>query len=152
MWYKKSLRELDSLEFYKILKLRIDTFVVEQERIYHELDEKDLRAVHIFHVSDEGQVDAYARVFEEGAEVIFGRVVIAPSARGKGLGGYLVEEILTLCAKKWPEKMIEIEAQEQVINFYEKFGFESQGEPFIFESTPHIKMVYKNEYQLTKPS
>ena len=40
MWHKKYLQELDILEFYKILKLRIDTFVVEQERIYHELDEK----------------------------------------------------------------------------------------------------------------
>ena len=39
--------------------------------------------------------------------------------------------------------MIEIEAQEQVVGLYEKFGFVSQGEPFIFESTPHIKMIYK---------
>ena len=39
--------------------------------------------------------------------------------------------------------MIEIEAQEQVVGLYEKFGFVNQGEPFIFESTPHIKMIYK---------
>ena len=48
MWYKKYLPELDTLEFYKILKLRIDTFVVEQERIYHELDEKDLTVCTFF--------------------------------------------------------------------------------------------------------
>ena len=65
MWYKKYLPELDTLEFYKILKLRIDTFVVEQERIYHELDEKDLKAVHIFHVNEQEEIDVYARVFEE---------------------------------------------------------------------------------------
>lgn len=41
--------------------------------------------------------------------------------------------------------MIEIEAQEQVVGLYEKLGFVSQGESFIFESTPHIKMIYKNE-------
>ena len=129
MWHKKYLQELDTLEFYKLLKLRIDTFVVEQERIYHELDEKDLTAVHLFHVNEQEEVDAYARVFEEDEKVVFGRLV--------------VEEILILCEKKWPGKMIEIEAQEQVMGFYEKFGFVSQGEPFIFESTPHIKMIYK---------
>lgn len=142
MWYKKYLQELDTLEFYKILKLRIDTFVVEQERIYHELDEKDLTAVHIFYVNEQDEVDAYTRVFEEDEKVVFGRLVTAPSARGKGLRHRLVEEILLLCEKKWPEKMIEIEAQEQVVGFYEKFGFVTQGGPFIFESTPHIKMIY----------
>mgnify|MGYP000868287846 FL=1 len=143
MWHKKYLHELDTLEFYKILKLRIDTFVVEQERIYHELDEKDLKAVHIFHVNEKEEVGAYARVFEEDEKVVFGRLVTAPSARGKGLGNRLVEEILLLCEKKWPRKMIEIEAQEQVVGLYEKFGFVTQGAPFIFESTPHIKMIYK---------
>ena len=143
MWYKKYLQELDTLEFYKILKLRIDTFVVEQERIYHELDEKDLTAVHIFHVNEQEEVDAYTRVFEEGEKVVFGRLVTAPSARGKGFGNRLVEEILLLCEKKWPRKMIEIEDQEQVVGLYEKFGFATQGESFIFESTPHIKMIYK---------
>lgn len=143
MWHKKYLQELDTLEFYKILKLRIDTFVVEQERIYHGLDEKDLKAVHIFHVNKQEEVDAYARVFEKAEKVVFGRLVTALSARGKGLGNRLVEEILILCEKKWPGKMIEIEAQEQVVGLYEKFGFVSQGEPFILESTPHIKMIYK---------
>lgn len=136
------MSELDTLEFYKILKLRIDIFVVEQERIYHELDEKDLTAVHIFHVNKQEEVDAYARVFEEDGKVVFGRLVTASSARGKGLGNRLVEEILIFCEKKWPRKIIEIEAQEQVVGLYEKFGFVSQGEPFIFESTPHIKMIY----------
>ena len=143
MWYKKYLQELDILEFYKILKLRIDTFVVEQGRIYHELDEKDLTAVHIFHVNKQEEVDAYARVFVEDGKVVFGRLVTAPSARGKGLRNRLVEEILILWEKKWPGKIIEIESQEQVVGLYEKFGFVSQGEPFIFETTPHIKMIYK---------
>ena len=142
MWYKKYLPELDTLEFYKILKLRIDTFVVEQERMYHELDEKDLKAVHIFHVNEQEEVDAYARVFVEDGKVVFGRLVTAPSDRGKGLGNRLVEEILLLCEKKWPRKIIEIEAQEPVVGLYEKFGFVTQGETFIFESTPHIKMIY----------
>ena len=87
MWFRKKLTELNSIEFYQILKLRIDTFVVEQERIYHELDEKDLEAVHVYHANEQGEIDAYARVFEEGEHLVFGRVVTAQSARGQGLGG-----------------------------------------------------------------
>ena len=66
MWSRKKLTELNPIEFYQILKLRIDTFVVEQERIYHELDDKDLEAVHVFHTNKDGEIEAYARVFEEG--------------------------------------------------------------------------------------
>ena len=143
MWSRKKLTELNPIEFYQILKLRIDTFVVEQERIYHELDEKDLEAVHVYHANKQGEIDAYARVFEEGEQLVFGRVVTAQSARGQSLGGQLIREILQLCAKKWPGKEIEIEAQEQVAALYEKYGFKAVGQPFIFESTPHITMIYK---------
>ena len=85
MWSRKKLTELNPIEFYQILKLRIDTFVVEQERIYHELDEKDLEAMHVYHANEQGEIDAYARVFEEGAHLVFGRVVTARSVRGHSL-------------------------------------------------------------------
>ena len=143
MWWKKNLSELDVIEFYQILKLRIDTFVVEQERIYHELDEKDLEAVHVFHTNEGGEIDAYARVFEEGEHLVFGRVVTAKSSRGKGLGRQLIREILSFCAERWPRKKIKIEAQEQVIGLYEKYGFKSVGKPFLFESTLHVTMIYE---------
>lgn len=143
MWSRKKLTELNPIEFYQILKLRIDTFVVEQERIYHELDEKDLEAVHVYHTNEKGEIDAYARVFEEGEHLVFGRVVTARSVRGQGFGGQLIREILQLCAERWPRKKIKIEAQEQVVELYKKYGFEAVGQPFLFESTPHLTMVYK---------
>ncbi|RSJ54069.1 putative acyltransferase [Streptococcus gordonii] len=145
MWFRKKLTELNSIEFYQILKLRIDTFVVEQERSYHELDDKDLEAVHVFHTNKDGEIDAYARVFVECEHLVFGRVVTAKSSRGKGLGGQLIREILSFCAEKWPGKEIKIEAQEQVVELYEKYGFEAVGQPFLFESTPHLTMVYKED-------
>ena len=79
----------------------------------------------------------------EGEHLVFGRVVTAKSSRGKGLGGQLIREILSFCAEKWPGKEIKIEAQEQVVELYEKYGFEAVGQPFLFESTPHLTMVYK---------
>ena len=143
MWFRKKLTELNPIEFYQILKLRIDTFVVEQERIYHELDDKDSEAVHVFHTNKDGEIEAYARVFEEGEHLVFGRVVTAQSARGQGLGGKLIREILQLCSEKWAGKVIRIEAQEQIVELYKKYGFEEVGRSFIFESTPHVTMVYK---------
>lgn len=143
MWYRKKLAELNVEDFYQILKLRIDTFVVEQERIYHELDDKDLAALHIFHKNASGQVDAYARLFEENEHLVFGRVVTVQAARGQGLGGRLIEQILEEAARE--SKDIHIEAQEQVVALYEKYGFEAVGEPFIFESTPHLAMIYQQK-------
>ena len=143
MWFRKKLTELNPIEFYQILKLRIDIFMVEQERIYHELDAKDLEAVHVFHTNKDGEIEAYARVFEEGEHLVFGRVVTAKSSRGQGLGGKLIREILQLCSEKWAGKEIKIEAQEQVVGLYKKYGFEEVGRSFIFESTPHVTMVYK---------
>ena len=126
MWYKKTFEELTTLEFYKCLKLRLETFVVEQNSVYNDLD-------------------AYARVFETGTTIHFGRVVTAASTRGQGLGRKLVQAIMETCAEKWPEKEIHIEAQERVVGLYEKFGFEAVSEPFILESRVHVKMVYKRK-------
>ena len=60
-----------------------------------------------------GEIDAYARVFEEGVHW-FWSSGYQLSLRGQGLGGQLIREILQLCAEKWPGKEIEIEAQDQV--------------------------------------
>ena len=43
-----------------------------------------------FHTNKDGEIEAYARVFEEGEHLVFGRVVTAQSARGQGLGGKLI--------------------------------------------------------------
>jgi hypothetical protein len=77
--------------------------------------------------------------------LVFGRIVIAQFARGQGLGGKLIREILQLCAERWPRKKIKIEAQEQVVELYKKYGFEAVGQPFLFESTPHLTMVYNGD-------
>lgn len=140
MWKTKKLNDMTSMELYQCLKLRVDTFVVEQSRIYHEVDADDLKALHVFHFDDQQKVDAYARVFPDGDHISFGRVVIAKSVRGTGMGTPLMKHILAACQQLESPK-IEILAQQQVSGFYEHFGFRQVGQPFIHESTPHIKMV-----------
>lgn len=142
MWLNKQLTQLSAKEFYEIERLRINTFVVEQNRIYHDLDDVDERAYHLACFDNE-QCLAYARIFENGDYLHFGRVATALSARGKGYGGELIRRILAFCDEKWPGPPIEIEAQEQVVGLYEKFGFEPVGDRFILEGTPHQKMIKK---------
>lgn len=144
MWQIKKINEWSSLDLYHLLKLRIDTFFVEQTRIYHELDDNDLIAYHLYYQDKtNSDVLAYARVFEVDDHVTFGRVVITKKLRGTGMGKQLIERILSLCQEKWPNKEIIIEAQIQVTGFYKKFGFKQSSKPFIFNNTTHVEMNYR---------
>lgn len=143
MWQIKRLTEMTSLELYQILKLRTATFVVEQKRIYQEVDDRDLEAIHVF-AKDRDQVTAYSRIYliDQGSKVTFGRVVIAKALRGQGLGEQLLNQIMKVIKTYFAGKPIEIESQIQVQNFYKQKGFVAEGQEFIFESTPHIKLVH----------
>ncbi len=143
MWYRKEFKELELKEFYEIVQLHLETFVVEQTRIYNDLDAIDLRAIQLFHQDAKGRVDTYARIFETGTTIHFGRVAVAKDSRGQGLGKAMVKQILDLCEQSFPGRAIEIEAQEQVVGLYEKLGFQRVSEPFILASTPHVKMIYQ---------
>ena len=143
MWYQKEFKELELKEFYEIVQLRLETFVVEQTRIYNDLDDIYYRSIHLFQQNREGRVDAYARIFETGATIHFGRVAVSKGSRGRGLGKDMVEQILDLCEQRFPGRTIEIEAQEQVVGLYEKLGFQTVSKPFILASTSHVKMVFQ---------
>ena len=143
MWYQKEFKELELKEFYEIVQLRLETFVVEQTMIYNDLDDIDYRSIHLFHQNREGRVDAYARIFATGLTIHFGRVAVSKGSRGQGLGKSMVEQILDLCEQRFPGRAIEIEAQEQVVGLYEKLGFQTVSKPFLLASTPHVKMIFQ---------
>lgn len=140
MWHVKRFNELSAQELYDLMYLRVKTFVVEQNRVYQEVDENDLHAIHIFRYEDK-KIVAYARIFEENGHITFGRVVADKNHRGTGLGAKLVEEIIKVINENHPHQEIVIEAQTYVEDFYKKFDFHSVGGPFLFNHTPHIKMI-----------
>ena len=142
MWNIEKLSNLSGIEVFQLLKARIDTFVVEQTRIYYEADAIDLEAYHVFHKNESGEVDAYARIFEKDDHVVFGRVLTSKGVRGTGIGGRLVEKIMEFCNEKFPDRDIVIEAQVPVAGLYKKFGFHIEGEEFLHEGTPYITMRY----------
>lgn len=140
MWETKTFAELSTKELYEILYLRTKIFVVAQERIYQEVDEHDLEAIHVFKMIDD-KIVAYARVFKQNDKVTFGRVVTDPEFRGQGLGKELMTHVLDVIQTDFAKQAIEIEAQVQVQDFYRKFNFQSEGDVFLFNHTPHIKMT-----------
>jgi len=87
-WILKTFNELTTTELYVILKLRSEIFVVEQNCVYQDLDDKDQIALHFF-TEKEGKILAYARLFKPGdcfKESSIGRVVVSSSQRSTGLG------------------------------------------------------------------
>ncbi|WP_125763816.1 GNAT family N-acetyltransferase [Companilactobacillus hulinensis] len=143
MWNVKRFSELTIKELFDLMYLRVETFVVEQERVYQEVDDNDLDAIHVFKY-DGDKIVAYARIFKENGHITFGRVVADKNHRGTGLGAELIDEVLKIIEQIYPQQEIVIEAQTYVESFYKKFGFQSIGNAFLFNHTPHIKMIKNN--------
>lgn len=67
----KKFEELTAEELYEILKSRNEIFVIEQECIFQDCDDRDY-GYHVFCRDDNGRVTAYMRIYEidEEPEVI----------------------------------------------------------------------------------
>ena len=84
----KTFYELNNQELYQILRLRSEVFVVEQNCVYEDLDNKDHISVHIFQ-KEKDEIVAYTRIFKSGDHYknpSIGRVVVSKRKRGKELG------------------------------------------------------------------
>lgn len=134
----KSFDELTKRELYEILRLRVDIFVVEQECPYPEIDGKDYEATHIY-LENEGEILAYARVYEEEGEVHIGRVI--SKERRKGYGTRVLKAAIKAAEKFYDAKKIHIEAQTYARKFYENIDFVKISEPFLLDGIYHIKMM-----------
>ena len=129
---------------YSILQLRTEVFVVEQKCPYQEVDGRDLEGdtCHLMGWRDDRLV-AYLRLLDpesQGGDVVIGRVVIAPEARGQGLGHALMSEALKQAGKLWPEVPIYLSAQAHLQAYYGRYGFEVVGEVYLEDDIPHIGM------------
>lgn len=145
-WQNKSFNALTNNELYDLLKLRIDVFVVEQECFYPDLDDLDRhpQTRHIFCYHN-GLISAYLRILPKTLSypeyISIGRVIIAPQARGKGLGHELMHISLDACQQYFPDENIKISAQEHLEEFYQQHGFTRVTAMYLEDNIPHIGMV-----------
>jgi ElaA protein len=144
-WILKQFDDLTPKELYKILQLRNEVFIVEQNCPYQDCDNKDLLAWHLMGMQKD-QLLAYSRLLAPGisySESSIGRVVSSPSTRKTGMGKKLMLESIEQIRKLFQTDSIRIGAQLYLQKFYESFGFISDGDIYLEDNIPHIQMLRK---------
>ena len=146
-YYCLSFDELSTLQLYKILQLRQEVFIVEQDCPYLDADDKDQECYHILGVDDDGILQSYTRIVPPGISYkkysSIGRVITSAAIRGKKEGVPLMEYSIEKTLKYWPDHSIKISAQTYIMKFYNSLGFQEEGEEYLEDDLPHIAMVRK---------
>ena len=139
----KRFNELSTHELYAVLQLRAEVFVVEQDCVYQDLDNKDLDAYHVLGVLDT-KIVAYARIFKPGdyfLESSIGRIVVKKEFRKFQYGYQLVQNSILFIENNLQQNTILISAQSYLTKFYNSLGFTQVGEEYLEDGIPHIKML-----------
>jgi len=137
--------QLSKEMLYQIIRLRLEVFVLEQNCIYQDLDNKDQKAIHLVG-EEEGKLIAYTRLFRKGdyfENASIGRVIVKKESRKKDYGKTIMQKSIEELKNEHNEENIEISAQKYLIKFYLDLGFKKIGEEYLEDNIPHIKMVLK---------
>lgn len=143
-WETKVFKDLSVIEYWEILYLRTEIFVVEQNCPYQEVDEKDKKAFHLFGRAEKGEVIATSRILLPGVsydEVSIGRVALKKEYRGKGIADEMMIETFKFIEQEFGKIPIRISAQEYLLNFYGKHGFKQIGKGYLEDNIPHVEML-----------
>jgi ElaA protein len=141
-WKFKLFNELSPDELYAIIRLRNEVFVVEQNCVFQDADNKDQSSYHVMGWK-ENELLAYSRLVPAGisySEPSIGRVVTSPTVRSLGLGKKLMEHSIYLLHSKWGKLNIKIGAQLYLEHFYNSLGFQRTSEIYMEDGIEHIEM------------
>jgi ElaA protein len=141
-WKIKPFADLSLSELYSILELRSLVFVVEQNCVYQDIDNKDQKALHLMGEID-GKLVAYARLFDAGIyfeNTSIGRVIVHPEARAQKLGHQLIQKAIEQIKRLFDKEQITISAQLYLQKFYESHGFIQTSDVYLEDDIPHIEM------------
>ena len=141
----KTFKKLSKIELYRILQLRAEVFVVEQNCPYQDLDEFDLEALHLCGYQGE-ELIAYSRILKPDTKYLgssIGRVVTKRHIRNSGVGKLLIQTSIEQCIVRWQKHNIFISAQERLKTFYMNLGFQIISDSYLEDGIPHIEMLLK---------
>ena len=140
----KTYNDLSKDQFFDILKLRIEIFVVEQCCYYQELDNEDKEAFHVS-IYNDGIIVAVGRIIPNlhNKEVKIGRIAVKMEHRKKGLAYKIMKDIMNFISKKYKNFSVLLSAQTYLIEFYQSFGFKEIGNTYLEDGIEHINMVLK---------
>lgn len=142
-YFVKEFYQLSLEELYRILQLRSEIFVVEQNCVYQDLDFKDQKSLHVFGKKND-KIITYTRVFKPGdyfKEASIGRVVVDSKERKFGYGHDLMKASINAIKDYFNVDKITISAQVYLKKFYESHGFKKVGEEYLEDGIPHIEMI-----------
>jgi len=138
----KKFDELTLNELYKIMQLRSQVFVVEQNCIYQDLDDIDKISYHLFIKGNNDMIKAYLRIFEKDKDTAqIGRVVTEEKERKKGYATKLMEKGIQLIKNEMKKDKVYLEGQVYCKDLYLKLGFEIISDEFLEDGIPHYKMI-----------
>jgi ElaA protein len=141
----KAFQQLTANELYNLLRLRSEVFVVEQNCVFLDQDNKDQQCHHLLLYAD-GELAAYTRLVPAGlsyTEMSIGRVVTSPAHRGSGLGKKVMQLSIQSCAEVFGPGIIRIGAQTYALPFYNSLGFVADGEVYDEDGIEHVEMIRK---------
>ena len=141
----KAFADLTVTELYALLRLRSEIFVVEQNCVFLDMDDKDHLCHHLLLYTD-NVLFAYARLLPPNVyypEASIGRVVTSATVRGTGAGKVLMETAIAATRDLFVNQPIRIGAQLYALKFYERFGFKADGEVYVEDGIDHIEMVLR---------
>jgi ElaA protein len=141
-WKIKPFEALTVNELYNLLKLRSEIFVVEQNCVYLDIDNKDKAALHLIGQYND-KIVAYARLFDSGISfdnASIGRVVVDADYRDRKWGHDLMCEAIEGIKSNFGKDKITIGAQLYLKKFYESHSFVQTSEMYLEDDIPHIEM------------
>ena len=140
----KTFSELDTEDLYQILRLRSEVFVVEQDCVYQDIDNKDQNAIHLYYKEND-QIVAYTRIFKAGdyyENPCIGRVLVSKKNRGNDLGKKIMIDSMEYIKQNIKGEKIELSAQKYLDKFYKDLGFYKIGEDYLEDGIPHQRMIF----------
>ena len=138
----KPFSELTPYELYAILKLRSEVFVVEQNCVFLDADDKDQVCIHVMCWQND-LLAGYTRLVPAGIsyeEQSIGRVVTSPKVRHAGIGKLLMNYSIRTTYEVLGKSTITIGAQFYLRNFYTSLGFQQCSDIYMEDGIQHIKM------------
>lgn len=117
--------------------LRFEVFV-EEQKVPHEmeLDEWDALSVHAIALDEAGRAVGTGRLLPDGH---IGRMAVARSARGSGVGSALLVALMGE-ARRCGHEYAVLSAQTQALGFYARHGYAVESEEYLDAGIPHVDM------------
>ena len=106
-----------------------------------ELDEMDRIASHFILYLDKTPIGT-ARLFEKDDIYYIGRMAVLKEYRGRGFGEFIMKKMMDFAKHRKINKIV-LHAQNDVVEFYKKFGFVETDNEFWEAGIKHKEMVYQ---------